>query len=307
MAAFPPRVHTPAQARSTVTVPLPPPRQQSDPRAWTSVCIRASTDCLAVSLGRRLPFGLVHFRRWHRIARRSALLRSHWARDSRRHPLFRVWRRRVWHSAWLQVRNVSRAESWLPPPLWPCTLRTRIRGCRLRTRALRIEWYPTAVLVALVHNKLRLQSVRGCAFAAWRWMCASRRIAKRRAFSAWSAAVRAPKLRREVTASLPHHAGSSPHTPRAPAHTDSLFASPFPRMHFALPQPGHTRACRYFTEHCAVRVRCGAVQRDVQTPWCRRGSAGGGQCWLRALGVQRVWRVRCTIGSSTLHGRRLSR
>jgi hypothetical protein len=215
MAAFPPRVHTPAQARSTVTVPLPPPRQQSDPRAWTSVCIRASTDCLALSLGRRLPFGLVHFRRWHRIARRSALLRSHWARDSRRHPLFRVWRRRVWHSAWLQVRNVSRAESWLPPP--------RLARCAHKNMWLSDphacaahEWYPTAVLVALVHNKPRLQSVRGCAFAAWRWMCASRRIAKRRAFSAWSAAVRAPKLRREVTASLPHHAGLlATHTPRA--------------------------------------------------------------------------------------------
>ena len=153
MAAFPPRVHTPAQARSTVTVPLPPPRQQSDPRAWTSVCIRASTDCLALSLGRRLPFGLVHFRRWHRIARRSALLRSHWARDSRRHPLFRVWRRRVWHSAWLQVRNVSRAESWLPPP--------RLARCAHKNTWLSApqacaahEWYPTAVLVALVHNDL---------------------------------------------------------------------------------------------------------------------------------------------------------
>jgi hypothetical protein len=50
------------------------------------------------------------------------------------------------------------------------------------------------------------------------------------------------------------------HTARARARTDSLFASPFPRMPFALPQPGHTRACRYFTEHCAVRVQCGAVQ-----------------------------------------------
>ena len=99
----------------------------------------------------------------------------------------------------------------------PCALRA-LCGCRLRKRALRMM-VSHSCISSVGARRSRLQSVRGCAFAAWRWMCASTRIAKRRALSAWSAAVRAPKLRREVP-SLPHRKLGLPATLTARAHTD---------------------------------------------------------------------------------------
>ena len=171
--------------------------------------------------------------------------------------------------------------------------RTKIRGCRLRKRALRIEWYPTAVLVALVHNKPRLQSVRGCAFAAWRWMCASRRIAKRRAFSAWSAAVRAPKLRREVTASLPHHAGSSPHTPRARARAQIASL------------PRRSLACLL---HCRNLATHGLADTSLSTVRCGCGAVrcGAVRCADALVQAWKRWR-RAALAARTRRAARVAR